>query len=555
MASLDSNTAILGKKNARHLLRRATFTYTKELVDQFAALRPQQALDLLLVNSPLPLSLPYAHNPSVTGNPPDGFWTELHPLPDTINDFSDKTLNIAGWWWYNAIKSPTLKYKMSHFLSTRFTIEKVDKSGRASNVYEHLRLLLFYCYGNYKTLSKKMTLDNAMLIYLNNNANTKNSPNQNYAREFLELFTIGKGLQIGPGNYTTYTEEDIIQAAKLLTGFRQTDRTIVNPVVDTVTGIPKGQNAFNQHVTTPKTFSSAFNNTTIAAATDAASMDTELNAFVEMVFSKQATAENICRKLYQYFVKSTITAEIETNVIKPLALDLFNNGYELAPIIRKLLESKHFYDLDDTNPNDEIIGGIIKSPLQQLSEMCTYLLATIPDPTANPSDFYGVFWNRFAHNSYLSLSNMLPFDPENVAGHNAYHQAPDFDKSWISSATLIPRYRLGESLLDGKNRIVGNGDIMAKIDITTVVKTGNIISAPSDPLILTTELCNALFAQEPSIDRVRYFMNTFLLQGLTNNYWTDAWNTYLSTNNNTVVEVRLKKMVINILRAPESQMF
>jgi uncharacterized protein (DUF1800 family) len=554
MASLDPNTAVLGKKNARHLLRRATFTYTKALVDQFAALTPKQALDLLLVNGSPALNLPYAHRSSVTGNPPDGYWTELHPLPSTINDFQDKTVNIAGWWWYNAINSPTLKYKMSHFLSTRFTIEKV-KGGRASNIYEHLRLLLFYSYGNYKTLAKKMTLDNAMLIYLNNTANIKNAPNQNYAREFLELFTIGKGPQIGPGNYTTYTETDIIEAAKLLTGFRQTDRTIVNPLVDTETGIPKGKNTFNQHVTTSKNFSSAFNNTIIASATNDASMDTELNDFVEMVFKQQATAQNICRKLYQYFVKTNITTETETNVIKPLALDLFNGGYEMAPIIRKLLESKHFYDLDDTNANDEIIGGIIKSPLQQLSEMCTYLQATIPDPTNSAVDFYESFWIRFAHNSYLSGANMLPFDPENVAGHNAYHQAPDFDKSWISSATLIPRYRLGESLLDGKNRIVSNADIKAKIDITTVIKTGSIVSTPSDPLTLTTELCNALFAQEPSVDRVKYFMNSFLLQGLTNNYWTDAWNTYLSTNNNTVVEVRLKKLLMNILRAPESQIF
>ena len=57
-----------------------------------------------------------------------------------------------------------------------------------------------------------------MLIYLNNTSNTKSAPNENYAREFLELFTIGKGPQIEAGNYTTFTEVDVVQAARVLTG-------------------------------------------------------------------------------------------------------------------------------------------------------------------------------------------------------------------------------------------------------------------------------------------------------------------------------------------------
>ena len=72
--------------------------------------------------------------------------------------------------------------------------------------------------------------------------------------------------------------------------------------------------------------------------------------------------------------------------------------------------------------------------------------------------------------TFLSRSNMILFEPENVAGHAAYYQAPDFDKTWISSSTLIAKYRLGESLLDGVNRISGNGNIAAKINISDVIK-------------------------------------------------------------------------------------
>ena len=150
---------------------------------------------------------------------------------------------------------------------------------------------------------------------------------------------------------------------------------------------------------------------------------------------------------------------------------------------------------------------------------------------------------------------MTLFDPDNVAGHLAYYQAPDFDKAWISSSTLIAKYRLGESLLDGFNRISGNANIKAKINISDVIKNGNLISNASDAFTLTAELCNALFAQVPDSDRINYFMNSFLLQGLVPSYWTTAWDLYLSDDKNSVVEPRLKLMVTKILSAPESQLF
>jgi uncharacterized protein (DUF1800 family) len=549
MASLNPNTNALGTAFAKHLLKRATFSYTKPLVDQFAALTPQQALDLLLQDSPLLLQTPYDPLPTAA---PDGFWTESTALPSTFNSQARKASLISGWWWYNAINTPTLKYKLSHFLTTRFTVEKSNGAGTSTEFYDHVRLHLFYAFGNYKTLAKKITLDNSMLLYLNNTANNKNSPNENYAREFLELFTIGKGPQIAPGNYTNYTEADIVEAARVLTGFkRKNDRSVIDPV----TGIPKGYNVFTQHNLNPKVFSSAFNNTTINAATSDILMDVELNDFVEMVFNQMATAKNVCRKLYIYFVKGNITPEVETDIITPLAQLLYNSNYELVPTVRKLLESQHFYDLDDSNAADETIGAIIKSPLQQVSEICTYLQATIPNPTTDPLNFYNQFWHKFVHDTFLTGSNMILFDPENVAGHLAYYQAPEFDRSWISSSTLIARYRLGESLLDGFNRISGNANTAAKINISTVIQNGGLISDASDPVALTTELCNAIFAQNPDADRVAYFMNSFLLQGSVNYYWTDAWNTYLSSANNSVVEPRLKLLLSKLLSSPESQIF
>ena len=362
MASLDQNILVLGQKNAKHLLRRSSFVYTKSLIDQYALLTPNQALNMLLTTNVTAVSLPYDPLPTTA---PDGFWTESTALATSFANQGRKGGIVAGWWWYNAINSVTLKYKLTHFLSTRFTVEKGNGAGSATEFYDHLRLLMYYSYGNYKTLAKKITLDNSMLNYLNNTSNNQNSPNENYAREFLELFTIGKGVQVAPGNYTNYTEADIVQAARVLTGFKRlSNRTNI----DATTGIPQGYNQFSQHNTSAKTFSSAFGTTIINGATSAAAMDVELDSFVNMIFNQQATAKNICRKLYIYFVKGTITPEVETDIISPLALDLYNNGYEIVPVLRRLLESQHFYDLDDSNATDETIGAIIKSPLQQSRE-------------------------------------------------------------------------------------------------------------------------------------------------------------------------------------------
>jgi uncharacterized protein (DUF1800 family) len=391
-----------------------------------------------------------------------------------------------------------------------------------------------------------------MLLYLNNNENSASAPNENYAREFFELFTIGKGEQIAPGNYTNYTENDIVEGAKVLTGFRRVgDRSII----DSTTGIPKGGNLFGQHNTQTKVFSAAFSNTSIPPATNSVAMDIELDTFVEMIFSKLATAKNICQKMYIYFVKGTITSEVETDIITPLAQDLYANGYEILPVLRRLLESQHFYDMDDSSAIDETIGAIIKSPLQKVSEICTYLQATIPDPTINATFFYNTFYKNFVHDIYFLGSNMPLFGPDSVAGHLAYYQDPSYDKNWISSSTLIARYRLGESLLDGFNRISGNNNIAVKIYISDVIKNGGLISNAYDPFVLTTELCNALFGQEPDVDRINYLMNSFLLQGLADYYWTGAWETFITSNNNAVVEPRLKLLLTKILSAPESQVF
>ena len=142
MASLNQNTNVLGVRNARHLLRRASFVYTKTLIDQYALLTPNQALNLLLSTSPITVQYPYDPLPTTA---PDGFWTESTASATSFTGQARKGVVVGGWWWYNAINSPNLKYKLSHFLSTCFTVE-TSGSGTPTEFYDYIRLLLFYSY-------------------------------------------------------------------------------------------------------------------------------------------------------------------------------------------------------------------------------------------------------------------------------------------------------------------------------------------------------------------------------------------------------------------------
>jgi len=174
-----------------------------------------------------------------------------------------------------------------------------------------------------------------------------------------ELFTILKGETTNDGN-TNYTEADVSTAARVLTGFKNSDSNRVDPE----TGLLSGYANFNQHDTGNKTFSAAFGNTTITGANNANDMFRELGDFVTMVFNQLETARAYVRKMYRFFVLDNISAEVETDIIEPLAIQLQNNGYQHAEVLKRLLKSEHFYDEDDNDRTNEILGGKMKSPLE-----------------------------------------------------------------------------------------------------------------------------------------------------------------------------------------------
>ena len=543
MASLSALNEVLTFRKAKHLLRRATYILNKDIINSFVGLSIEEAMDLLSTIDTNSWNEPY--DPLPTGNP-DGNWLSSPELPNTFDGQLRKRRIVVSWWWFNALQQTTLRHKLIFFLHTTFTVSKDGGSGTSTHFYDHLRLLDFYAYGNIKSLSKKITFDNSMLVYLDNTTNNANNPNENYAREFLELFTILKGPQIGDGDYTNYTELDVQQAAKVFSGIKiQYDRSRI----DSETNLPKGRISVNNHDSNNKTFSHAFDNQTIIGGNSESTIIEEIDSFVEMIFDKEATAKSFCRKLYRFYVKNEISDEIENDIIGPLAIELKNNNYEILPTVKKLLSSEHFFDVDDDEQSDEIYGSQVKSPLQLVSEISTCFNLEIPDPSINNFDFYRFF--VFIHNFYLTGSGMVLFSPDSVAGYPAHYQEPSYDRHWFSSNTVLARYKLIMSLLSGRNKIGNNNLIYARLNITNYVRQ-HIVN-PSDAIALVTELSEILYPESIDEERKIYFAEN-LLEGYPAYYWNNAWQEYLSTNDSSVVSSRLDALITTMINVAEFQL-
>lgn len=531
MASLAPKTTILGFHNAAHLLRRTTYRINKALINAYALKTPQQALDDLFVFT----------NPQTSRPLNDTGQTYYNTFFETTSDINTNTsLNREReWWLHNALINSSIEYKLALWLHTLFVTSNVEFN--AVHFYDHLELLRFHTKDSLKNLATRITRDNLMLFYLNNRNNKSSSPDQNYAREFLELFTILKGPQIGTGNYTNYTEHDVQQAARVFTGFTTTNTPRINNV-DPITFIPRGIINISWHDSGSKTFSSAFGNTTILGRNTEAGIQEELEDFVSMVFNQPETAKNYCRRLYRYFVRRNITPAVETDIIAPLATTMTNNNYNIEPVVKELLCSQHFYDEDDSISGDQVIGALAKSYIDLSLQMLSIFDSIQPSYATNPSLINGFFLNRVLRPS--TNTSFSIFAPQTVEGYTGYSNSPNFDKTWITTGTLRIRY------LTTIDPLISGG--FNRLNTSLFVRNSGHFTNPSDSDVLMQELYDLLFAVTPLGERDTYFRNE-LLGNLSKINWRNEWNTFINTNNESAVKIALDRVIKAMIKSPEYQ--
>jgi len=380
------------------------------------------------------------------------------------------------------------------------------------HLYRYNVVLRKNALGNFKTMIKDITLNPAMLVYLNGNKNTAGAPNENYGRELQELFTMGKGPN------SKYTESDVQAAAKVLTGY-DIDSTTLNYVFKST-----------KHDTSNKQFSAFYNNTVITGRSGAAG-EQELDDLLTMLFNQTELSLFICRKLYRFFVYYTIDQNIETNIIEPLAAIFRNNNFDIKPVLQALFKSEHFFDALN-------IGCHIKSPVDFLIGICREFDVVFPNSTTYYVDTYAL-WRVFITTA-LDLSQELG-NPPNVAGWPAYYQEPQFHQLWINSNSLPRRNLFSDTIISAG--FTKNGKKIVIDPIAYVAKLNN----PSDPNELINESLMNLFMISISQESKNYIKTQFLLSGQSSDsYWTTAWTNYISSPTNTtyknVVFTRLQPM-------------
>ncbi len=290
---LDASTALerysgaFTRRQAAHLLRRAGFGGTPDQIEALAALGPQAAVDSLL----------HPAQPDVAF--PD------YPDPALLYDPKKRTAAAQFWWLDRMLRTQhPLFEKMTLFWHGHFatSVRKVP----APLMVEQIGLFHTQGLGNFRTLLLSVSKDPAMLVWLDNRYNVKAHPNENYAREVMELFALGLG---------NYTEDDIKDAARAFTGWTL-DKQLAFTYRDA------------QHDDGPKTFlgrSGPFGGEDI----------------VDIIVAQPVHQRFICRKLLEYFVYS----DPEPELIEALAQTYALSGYDIGRTVAAILRSNVFFSV------------------------------------------------------------------------------------------------------------------------------------------------------------------------------------------------------------------
>ena len=298
----------------KHAFRRIGYGAYPTRVDDSLPLTPGEFIDNLVDT---------AYNLPPAAAPPWGYWA--------VSDFSDfETENeqyIYDWRLAsgNHIISEDLRGRMALFWMSHFVTE-LENIFYAPYMFQYYNLMQTHALGNFKEFVRNVGVNNNMLLYLNGFENTDVNPNENYARELFELFTMGEG--------NGYDQDDIINASRALTGYNHWDEVGSDIYFDNSTFDGGEKNIFGQ------IGNWGYDN------------------LIDILFEQRPNeiATFICTKLYKYFVSPSVDEVIELEIIAPLAQELIDNNFELVPMLKLLFKSEHFFD-------DRALGVVIKSPI------------------------------------------------------------------------------------------------------------------------------------------------------------------------------------------------
>ncbi|MDP4198295.1 MAG: DUF1800 domain-containing protein [Bacteroidota bacterium] len=467
-----------------HLLRRSMFGVPPAQFAEAKSLGTMSAvLDRLLAAADLG-SVPLPPDPAAW------VWDLTPPSPKdpnyqveatNFNRLHGNRINqIANWWFDLIVKEDlSLREKLTllwtnHFVTGSLTVQL------APYMYSYLQTCRQYALGNFKTFAHAIAINPAMLVYLNGDQNfvENGTPhiNENFARELMELFTLGI---LDPKTaQPNYTETDVQNAARALAGWKEGKTAPYTGVLwDGTNGNP------DRRDTGVKTFLGQTGNW---------GLQDVLNIIFEQGTPQGYNAAYfVCQKLYQAFVYYVPNP----SVIDTMATVMLANNFEIAPVMRALLSSAHFYDVNT-------IGAQLKSPAEFFGSLVRELALSYPafnaaDPPVTGTDTQG--YNTYGDpnptlsviTSIMSGQGQQLLNPPNVKGWPGGH-------NWISTGTFQNReiYSLG---------IVNNALVNAKKNWNLAFdadryasQIANAQSLPSAALSQSLEAASLAFTLGPN---------------------------------------------------------
>ncbi len=458
-----------GERQAAHLIRRTHFGLTR--ADLISALTQTTGQ---AVNSIVDAAI-------------------ARPLPDTPpwynqTDNGQNTDWMYEWQesWYNEMRLGGLRERMTLMWHDHLATE-INVYYHAAFAYQYITFLRQHAFGDFRTTLRGIGLVPAMLIYLSGNVNTGSSPNENYAREVMELFSLGI---LGPDGTPNYTQQDIAEAARALSGWVVNMNNLQSEFVS------------SRHDSGSKTIFGLTANF-------------DYNGFIDVLIAQRSSqmASHVATKLYSWFVHPAPNATI----VAGLATTLKNNNFNIGTALRQLFKSAHFFD-------DAFIGARIKSPAEILVGFFRETSHASTDNTLA----------RFREIGFSLGQDIL--NPPNVAGWPGY--SPDQYRAWLTTGTVPERQGYVDAV------IFGDG----AFDELDPIPLAETLSDPTSAPAIVDDFAKHFLVAEISPEMLDY-MTGILLDGVPVWEW---YNIY--THDQEAARNRLRGLLSFMTNLPEYQL-
>ncbi len=400
------------RKWAGHLYRRAAFGANFDELRLAEKRGLQTTLDLLLQGEP--------------------DCDDLLPSLLTAGQFTvevDRPADLRGWWLYCMLHSGhPLREKLTLFWHNHFATS-IAKVNSAREMFNQNKLLRQHALGKFGPFLLAISKDAAMLHWLDSNSNIKGKPNENYAREIMELFSLGVG---------HYTEKDIREAARAFTGWHtdsdgygfEFNPRLHDDGVKTVLGQTGNWNG---------------------------------DDVVRILLQQPAAALFLVRKLYRFYVSETHNPP--DRFLQPLADSFRKSEYDIAALVRRILSSRHFF-------SEYAFRQRIKSPVEFVLGAAR---AVYRDYDPKDKKYQPLTQQDLVR--HIDAMGQVLFAPPNVKGWRG-------EKSWLNTATMLARDNFAQLLAMGtlwnNGRPRGNEDL-DEVDLVQVPPPQVKPAAPSSP--------------------------------------------------------------------------